>query len=128
MLLTGVKKEEGWLYSRWRLTYGAGWDTLCRGGERLFSDLDDPEVFTDGEKQAAIKEAEKILALHEQGRLMVRGLSKTLGIPVMVTFYNQTNVVDLTLPASRDICDSTDYETFNKALAPYVDSLEIAMF
>ena len=46
----------------------------------------------------------------------------------MVTFYNQTNVVDLTLPASRDICDSTDYETFNKALAPYVDSLEIAMF
>ena len=128
MLLTGVKKEEGWLYSRWQLTYGAGWDTLCNGGCRLFSDLDDPEVFTDGEKQAPIKEAEKILDLPERGRLMVRGLSKTLGIPVMVTFYNQTKIVDLTLPASREICDSTDYETFNKALAPYVDSLEIAMF
>ena len=110
------------------MTYGAGWDTLCKGGCRLFSDLDDPEVFTDGEKQSDINEAEKVLDLPERGRLMVRGLSKTLGIPVMVTFYNQTSIVDLTLPASRDICDSTDYETFNKALAPYVDSLEIAMF
>lgn len=57
-----------------------------------------------------------------------RGLSKTLGIPVMISFMNQTQVVSLTLPATKEVVDSADYETFNKEIAPYVDSLEIMMF
>ena len=128
MLLIGVKKEEGWLHSRWNLTWGAGWLTLCKGGLQLLADFDNPEVFVDGEAMKAFAKREEILDLPERGRLMVRGLSKTLGIPVMVSFYNQTKVVDLTLPATKEVVDSTDYETFNKEIAPYVDSLEIMMF
>lgn len=128
MLLIGVKKDASWLHSRWDLTWGTGWDPICRGACRLYADLEDPELFVDGEKQPPFEEREKILDIPEHGRMMVRGLSKTLGIPVMVTFFNQTKVVDLTHPVSADICTSTDYETYNKALAPYVDSLELAMF
>ena len=60
--------------------------------------------------------------------MMVRGRSKTLGIPVMVSFTNQVKYVSVTMPASKEVVDTTDYETFNKEIAPYVDSLEIMMF
>ena len=116
MLLIGVKKDAGWLYSRWQLTWGAGWNAIVHGACRLYADLKDPEIYVDGER------------LPEQGKLMIRGVSKTLGIPVMVNFTNQTLLVDVTLPVSPDVCESTDYETFNRALAPYVDSLELSMF
>jgi hypothetical protein len=128
MLLLGAKKNEGWLHSRWQLTWGTGWDPICKGACRLYADLEDPEVFVDGEKQPPFEEREKILDIPEHGDLMIRGLSRTLEVPVMISFRNQTNLVGLTLPATEKLCDSTDYETFNRALAPYVDSLELAMF
>ena len=128
MLLIGVKEDEGWLYSRWELTWGTGWDPICMGACRLYADLDDPELFVDGEKLPPFEDREKILDIPEHGRMKIRGISKTLGIPVMITFHNQTKVVDVTLPVSAEICDSTDYETFNRALAPYVDSLELSMY
>lgn len=128
MLLLGVKEQENWLYSRWQLTWGTGWESICKGAWRLYNDLKDPELFVDGEKQPAFEEQDRILDIPEHGDLMIRGLSRTLEVPVMISFRNQTNLVSLTLPAKKGLCDSTDYETFNRALAPYVDSLELAMF
>lgn len=43
-------------------------------------------------------------------------------------FDNPEVFVDVTLPASEKVVDTTDYETFNKEIAPYVDSMEIMMF
>lgn len=128
MLLIGVKKEKDWLFSRWQLTWGAGWMCICKGGCRLLADLDKPEVYVDGEAVPPFAEREDILKLPERGKMMVRGLSKTLGIPVMISLMNQTQVVSLSLPATKEVVDSTDYETFNKEIAPYMDSLEIMMF
>ena len=128
MLLIGVKKDEGWLYSRWNLTWGAGWLTLCKGGRVLLDDFDNPEVFVDGERIPSFKDPEEIMEVPEHREMRVRGFSRTLGLPVMVDFYNQTKVVDVTLPASEKVVDTTDYETFNKEIAPYVDSMEIMMF
>ena len=128
MLLIGVKEDEGWLYSRWNLTWGAGWLNICRAGRQLLADFDHPELFVDGEELPPFEKPEDILELPERGRMMIRGLSKTLGIPVMVSFLNQTKVVDVTLPATKEVVESTDYETFNKEIAPYVDSLELMMF
>ena len=128
MLLIGVKEDEGWLYSRWNLTWGAGWLNICKAGRQLLADFDHPELFVDGEELPPFEKPEDILELPERGRMMIRGLSKTLGIPVMVSFLNQTKVVDVTLPATKEVVESTDYETFNKEIAPYVDSLELMMF
>ena len=128
MLLIGVKKDGGWLYSRWQLTWGAGWNAIVHGAYRLYADLKDPEIYVDGERLPDFEERKDIIDIPEQGKLMIRGVSKTLGIPVMINFMNQTLLVDVTLPASPDVCESTDYETFNRALAPYVDSLELSMF
>ncbi|MBR5724434.1 MAG: hypothetical protein IKX62_03535 [Bacteroidales bacterium] len=128
MLLIGVKEDKGWLYSRWNLTWGAGWKNICKAGWRLLADFDNPEVYVDGEKVGPFADQDDILELPERGQMMVRGLSKTLGIPVMVSLVNQTKLVDVTLPATKEVVDSTDYETFNKEIAPYVDSLELVMF
>ena len=128
MLLIGVKEDEGWLYSRWNLTWGAGWLNICKAGRQLLADFDHPELFVDGEELPPFEKSEDILELPERGRMMIRGLSKTLGIPVMVSFLSQTKVVDVTLPATKEVVESTDYETFNKEIAPYVDSLELMMF
>lgn len=111
MLLIGVKKDKGWLYSRWQLTWGAGWNAICHGACRLYADLKNPEIYVDGEKLPDFEDREEII-----------------GIPVMIDFTNQTLLVAVTLPASPDVCESEDYETFNRALAPYVDSLELSMF
>ena len=48
MLLIGVKKDAGWLYSRWQLTWGAGWNAIVHGACRLYADLKDPEIYVDG--------------------------------------------------------------------------------
>lgn len=128
MLLIGVKKDGGWLYSRWQLTWGAGWNAIVHGACRLYADLKDPEIYVDGERLPDFEERKDIIDIPEHGKLMIRGVSKTLGIPVMINFMNQTLLVDVTLPASPNVCESTDYETFNRALAPYVDSLELSMF
>lgn len=128
MLLLGVKKDENWLFSRWQLTWGTGWHSICKGAWRLYEDLKDPELFVDREEQPPFDEQDKILDIPEHGELMIRGLSRTLDVPVMISFRNQTNLVSVTLPDTKELCDSADYETFNRALAPYLDSLELAMF
>lgn len=128
MLLIGVKENNGWLYSRWQLTWGIGWGHVCKGGRVLLDDFDDPEVFVDGEQLEPFAKPEDIFEVPERGGMMVRGRSKTLGIPVMVSFTNQVKYVSVTMPASKEVVDTTDYETFNKEIAPYVDSLEIMMF
>ena len=43
-------------------------------------------------------------------------------------FDRMEYIEDVLLPASKEVVESTDYETFNKEIAPYVDSLEIMMF
>ena len=128
MLLIGVKENEGWLYSRWQLTWGIGWGNVCKGGRVLLEDFDKPEVYVEDEKLEPFADPEDIFKVPERGNMMVRGLSKTLGIPVMVSFTNQVKLVSVTMPASKEVVESTDYETFNKEIAPYVDSLEIMMF
>ena len=127
MLLIGVKENEGWLYSRWQLTWGIGWLNVCKGGRVLLEDFDKPEVYVEDEKLEPFADPEDIFKVPERGNMTVRGLSKTLGIPVMVSFTNQVKLVSVTMPASKDVVDTTDYEAFNKEIAPYVDSLEIMM-
>jgi hypothetical protein len=46
----------------------------------------------------------------------------------MITFYNQTNIVDVNVAKVTDEFKSADYEKYNKSLCQYMSSLEIAMY
>ena len=43
-------------------------------------------------------------------------------------FKDPKEIVEVTLPASEKVVNTTDYETFNKEIAPFVDSMELMMF
>ncbi len=49
-------------------------------------------------------------------------------VPIMITFYNQTNIVDVNVAKMTDEFSKTDYEKFNKSLCQYLDSIELAMY
>lgn len=68
------------------------------------------------------------MELEEAGNMTIRGISKIIGVPLMITFYNQLQVVRCSVGCVTEEFQAADYEKFNKSLAQYMDSLEIAMF
>ena len=127
MLLVGVKQNEGWLTSRWNLTYRVGWESLCKAVCAAYGTFVRPEVLVDG-RQVAVSGKEAILQLAEGRSLTVRGISSILKVPVMVTFLNQTNAVDVNVAqASKELAEA-DYEKFNRSLCQFMDSFEISMY
>ena len=127
MLLIGTKENEGWILSRWNLTYRVGWEHICKAVNSGYEFYTNPEVLLE-DKAAAINAKEDILSLAEGGGLTIRGISTIIKVPIMITFYNQTNIVDVNVAKMTDEFAVADYEKFNKSLCQYLDSIELAMY
>ena len=127
MLLLSVEKENGWLFAEYRLTYRVGWEHICKGVKLAYDYYDNVEVLVD-DKIVNIKSKEQVMELEEAGKMTIRGISKIIGVPLMITFYNQPQVVRCSVGCVTEEFQVADYEKFNKSLAQYMDSLEIAMF
>ena len=85
------------------------------------------EILVD-DKAVAVANKEDVLNLDEARTMTIRGMSTIIGIPIMITFYNQTNIVDVNVAKVTDEFKSADYEKYNKSLCQYMSSLEIAMY
>ena len=127
MLLVGTKENEGWILSRWNLTYRVGWEHICKAVNSVYEFYTNQEVLVE-DKVAAINAKEEILSLAEGGGLTIRGISTIIKVPIMITFYNQTNIVDVNVAKMTDEFAVADYEKFNKSLCQYLDSIELAMY
>ena len=127
MLLIGVKEENGWLLSRWNLTYKVGWEHICKAAAAIFDYYDGLEILADGEAVEATAK-EDVLHLDEAGDLVVRGMSRIIKAPLMITFYNQTNAVSASVAGVSDEFKEADYQQFNMSLGQYMDSIELAMY
>lgn len=127
MVLAGVKKREGWLLSRWELIYPVSWKDLCKAVYSLYPSYEAPEILVDGEK-TGISSREDILKLSEKSSISVRGISKVIGIPLMIRFFDGKKDVDVSAAAANKEFSEADYEKFNKALCSFMDSVEIAMY
>ena len=127
MLLLGVEKENGWLLAEYSLTYRVGWEHVCKGVKLAYDYYDNVEVLVD-DKIININSKEQVMELEEAGKMTIRGISKIIGVPLMITFYNQLQVVRCSVGCVTEEFQVADYEKFNKSLAQYMDSLEIAMF
>ena len=127
MLLIGVTEENGWLLSRWNLTYKVGWEHICNAAAAIFDYYDGLEILADGEAvEASLKE--DVLHLDEAGDLVIRGMSRIIKVPLMITFYNQTNAVSVSVAGATDEFKEADYQRFNMSLGQYMDSIELAMY
>ena len=127
MLLAGVKENNGWVLSRWNLTYPVGWEQICKAVHSVYEFYTQTEVLLENQK-ATVTQKEDILTLPECGGLTIRGNSNIIKVPVMITFYNQTNIVDVNVAKMTEEFEDTNYEKFNKSLCQYLDSIELAMY
>lgn len=127
MLLVGVKEENGWLLSRWNLTYKVGWNHICKAVHSVYEYYNRPEVLVDG-NIVEIKNKDEIFCLEERGSMVIRGNSEIIKIPLMITFYNQIQAVDVSVAGITDEFKNADYQQFNMALGQYMDSIELAMY
>lgn len=127
MLLVGVKEEAGWLMSRWNLTYPVEWDKLCKAVHFVYDYYADVEILMDSQ-QVQIGNKMELLRLKEVSNLTVRGMSKIIGVPIMITFYNQLQAVDVNVAGMTEEFQMADYQKFNMSMGQYMDSIEIAMY
>lgn len=127
MVLLDVKENNGWLSSRWNLTYSIGWQQICKAVNSVYQYYNNAELLTDG-MQVNISNPDDILKLDECSSMIVRGLSTIIKCPVMITFYNQMQFVDVTVPSMTDEFKTADYKSFNMSLGQYMDSIELAMY
>lgn len=131
MKLLGVEKADGYLYSEWNLTYRVGWGHICSAASLIYEYTKDPEILVGdagGEKEITVEKAEDILDLEEEGYLIIRGRSEILKAPVMITFYNQLDLVKVTVISETEEFMEADYKNFNLSMCQYMDSIEIAMY
>ena len=127
MVLLDVKENNGWLSSRWNLTYSIGWQQICKAVNSVYQYYNNAELLTDG-MQVNISNPDDILKLDECSSMIIRGLSTIIKCPVMITFYNQMQFVDVTVPSMTDEFKTADYKSFNMSLGQYMDSIELAMY
>ncbi|MFR4996644.1 hypothetical protein [Clostridium paraputrificum] len=127
MLLIGVKEENGWLLSRWNLTYRVGWELICKATHSVFEYYKNLEILVD-DKPICILTKDDIFKMKEGSSLTIRGLSLILGVPIMITFFNQTNAVSINVASTTEEFKIADYQKFNLSLGQYVDSIELSMY
>ena len=128
MFLVGVKENNGWLTSRWNLTYRVGWEHICKGVNAVFDYYEQQEILVN-DNRVDVASKEDIMKIEEAGNMTLRGFSQIIKAPIMITFMNQTQVVDVNIPMMTDGEFSVaDYEKFNTSLCQYMDSIELAMY
>lgn len=126
MVLADVRKEGSWLVSTWRLTFRVGWEQICKAAHTMYSFYHDAEILVDGNPVAVARE-EDLMALDEAARLVIRGISDIIKAPLMVTFYNQLQTVDVAVARATEEFQEADYREFNQSLGQFLDSVELAM-
>ena len=113
--------------STFNLTYPVGWDKICKAVSMAYGYYDNVEVLVDNEV-IDISSADDILTLDEDGTMTIRGIQTIIKDPVMITFFNQFQTVNVAVPCMAGEFEKADYQKFNMSLGQYMDSLELAMY
>ncbi|MDD7769470.1 hypothetical protein [Suipraeoptans intestinalis] len=127
MLLKAIKENKGWMLSQWNLTYSVGWEQICKAVYFMFDYYDNTEILVD-DKPIDLSSKEEIIKIDESGNMTIRGISKIIKVPLMITFFNQTSVVNVNVAQVNEEFKTTDYQKFNFSLCQYMDSIELSMY
>lgn len=127
MLLMAIKENAGWLLSQWNLTYSVGWEQICKAVYSMFDYYDNTEILVD-DKRIDLSSKEEVIKIDESGSMTIRGISKIMKAPLMITFFNQTSVVNVNVAQVNEEFKTIDYQKFNLSLCQYMDSIELSMY
>ncbi|MCI5997350.1 MAG: hypothetical protein PT934_06515 [Peptoniphilaceae bacterium] len=126
MLLLEIKENAGWVLSQWNLTYAVGWEQICKAVYFMFDYYDNTEILVD-DKLIDLSSKEEIIKIDESGSMTIRGVSKIMKVPLMITFFNQTSAVNVNVAQVNEEFKTVDYQKFNFSLCQYMDSVELSM-
>lgn len=127
MVLMDVKETNGWLLSSWRLTYGVSWEQILKAAYEQYPYFENLELLVD-DTLLQVEGKEELYNIEEASMLTIRGLSTILHTLIMITFINQTNVVNVNIATMNEEFQTADYKKLNMSLGQYMDSIEISMF
>lgn len=127
MVLLGVKKEGSWLKSSWQSTYVMNWEGILNAVYSLFDNYTQQEILSNEDK-VEVSSKDDIFTLEERSCIVIRGVSKMMEVPIMITFYNQLRRVDAYVQCTIKEFEEADYQKFNMSLGQFMDSIELAMF
>ncbi|MBO7399606.1 MAG: hypothetical protein J6U75_00175 [Clostridia bacterium] len=134
MTLLGVEKIEDdrpYLYSEWRLTYRIGWQHILNAAQVVYEYSDDPWIRVgdaNGSREVTVSDPKEIAELEEMGWLFVCGTSQMVHAPVQITFYNQTDLVRVSVLSVNEEFSEADYKKFNLSMSQFMDSVELNMY
>ncbi|MGN0695542.1 MAG: hypothetical protein ACI4J5_02115 [Oscillospiraceae bacterium] len=135
MLLKKVYKDNGWMLADYQATWQYGYDFMLDAAQTVIdTDLKDDlqrvavgRIAGAGQEECIddVRAAGNILrncpkAAEENGVLIVSGISRIMGVPVQLMFYDQTNIIRLCTP------DKSIFKKHGKnAFTTYMSSMEI---
>ncbi len=79
------------------MTYPVGWENITKAVASVYDYYDQVEVLADGEP-VSIGSKDGIKDIPEDRTMTIRGISKIVKAPIMITFYNQLQAVDVSVP------------------------------
>lgn len=131
MLLVDVKESDNgvWLLSRWKLTYPTGWEGILEAIASVYDYYEKPEILKIGiasKDVLEINNKENIFDIEESNALTIRGFSTIIKVPISITIYNQSRIVDVdVIKTAEGEFSKADYRSFNISMSQYLDSIEI---
>ncbi len=127
MTLFDVTEKENWIFSDWQLTYPVGWEQICKAVSALYDTFGNPELLRNN-KVIAVEGKQDILSIDESINIMIRGMSKILKVPVMITFHNRSDMAKIVVATATEEFRDIDYKKFNLSMGQFMDSIELAMY
>ncbi|MDY2788602.1 MAG: hypothetical protein SOU05_04265 [Atopobium sp.] len=127
MLLTAIKENAGWVLSQWNLTYAVGWEQIGKAVYFMFDYYDHTEILVD-DRLIDVSSKEEITKIDEARNMTIRGISKILKVPLLITFFNQTSTVTVNVAQVNEEFKTVEYQKFNLSLCQYMDSIELSMY
>ena len=127
MILIGEKEEKGWVHANYRLTRPVSWQQLLKAVHGGYGYFKKTEILVNG-LPIQIGQPEEILQTPESKAISIRGVLTIIDVPVVVTFYNQADYVNVMVAGANEEFQNTNYEKFNKSMSQIMDSLELMMY
>lgn len=93
----------------------------------MFDYYDHTEILVD-DRLIDVSSKEEITKIDEARNMTIRGISKILKVPLLITFFNQTSTVIVNVAQVNEEFKTVEYQKFNLSLCQYMDSIELSMY